>query len=506
MRPLIVAIAALGIAGLPGSALADPIHVQVDGNITFVSPGLDGTFDQVTGFSFVFGWDPSRAHVAGPFQGGTVYSVPFTVDGTIGGQHVAVARDDFVEIPGGGGYVYFEGESTLIAGVERYGPNRDWGVRAFTLTLHGWGKSAAWNSRSRGGRACRLDGAVHRRRSAGVGRRSRRDGGRRRTWDHDVSSRDSGAIHRFGSATRRLRARHSSRCPGRPSAPLTLAQGTWCGRGQSTSAFLRTRGIESMPVSGTVLMMRPIRLLLVALAIGTSPTFSSAEPIYVRMDGTLTSISAGMNGAFDEAAGFSFVLGWDPTPAYIVGPLQGGVVYSVPFSVSGTIGGEWVEFATFDWTEIPADGSRLYFERESALVAGTGRYGPNDAWGIRAFLVTLHGWEPALTGIPDYVDPALFGSVEVYFAEAVESSIGVRAGADVGAVRGLTTAVHAVPEPASIFILLLGVCGLAGRAIPRSAPLEILIRRSVQVAAHSPREAVAPGAGRLAGQDVRVPD
>jgi hypothetical protein len=210
--------------------------------------------------------------------------------------------------------------------------------------------------------------------------------------------------------------------------------------------------------------IRSIRVLLAAAWLGTMASAVSAEPIYVQIDGTLTSLSPEVAGSFDQAAGFSFVLGWDPVPAYTIAPLQGGVVYSVPFSVSGTIGGERVDFTTFDWTEIPADRRTLYFEHESGLVAGAGRYGPQQNWGVRAFLVRLHGWDPELSGIPDYVDQDLFGSIEVFFAEALETPFGTRAGVDVGAVRGVTTSVHAVPEPASILVLALGAFGMLGPA------------------------------------------
>jgi hypothetical protein len=211
------------------------------------------------------------------------------------------------------------------------------------------------------------------------------------------------------------------------------------------------------------MIIRSVRVLLVACSLVATAATAAAEPIYLQIDGTLTSLSPAIAGSFDQSAGFSFVLGWDPVPAYVIGPLHGGVVYSAPFSVSGTVGGEWVEFSTFDWTEIPAGGGILYFEQDSALAAGPSRFGPQQNWGVRAFLVTLRGWEPALTGIPDHVPPDLFGSMEVYFAETFETPNGTRAGFDVGAMRGVTTSVHAVPEPAAVLVLLAGACGMLGR-------------------------------------------
>jgi hypothetical protein len=201
-------------------------------------------------------------------------------------------------------------------------------------------------------------------------------------------------------------------------------------------------------------------------------TSAQADPITVQVGGTLTTVTEGVSGVFPTDTAFSFALTWDPDAAYVVGPLGPSLVYSMPYGVEGTIGDNPLSFSTFDWAE--AYGG-LYLERDSVLIAGTVRYGPDSSWGIRAMTINLYGWDPPLSNVmPTSIPPNLIGAFTIYLSEVGPPlGDGYRAGTQVGTVSGEITSVQQIPEPGTALLLVAGLPAIfwcQRRSRPRSPP------------------------------------
>ena len=197
-----------------------------------------------------------------------------------------------------------------------------------------------------------------------------------------------------------------------------------------------------------------ILLAAAGLALVTRPL--GAEPIYIQMDGVITSISSPLTDTFDQASGFSLIFGWDPARARPIPPSTSS--YLTPFSVAGTIGGQYVAFETEDYTRLYPESGVAYFELDRTLSVDPRRYGPNGDWGVRAFTLFLDGWDTSLSSFPTYGSANLHGNLALYINEVGSNNFLLQ---DVGGLHGTTTAVSAIPEPSSALVLLLGVCAVA---------------------------------------------
>jgi hypothetical protein len=213
------------------------------------------------------------------------------------------------------------------------------------------------------------------------------------------------------------------------------------------------------------MLRNSLRILFAFAGLAVVARPAGAEPIFIQVDGIVTSVSTSLTDTFDQASGFSFILGWDPARAQPL--LPSSTQQIMPFSVVGMFGGQYVAFETEDYANFYPTAGGAYFERDSLTAGGVTRYGPDSRWAVRGFALTLYGWDTPLSTFPTYGSANLHGDWGLYIGELRSGSTNLL-GFDVGGLRGSTTSVSVVPEPSAALALLIGVCGVAAHRSRRT--------------------------------------
>lgn len=213
-------------------------------------------------------------------------------------------------------------------------------------------------------------------------------------------------------------------------------------------------------------MLRPLALI-VLLELGFTPLVSAA-PITVTFTGDIVSVLSVLNPPLDETMTFTGSFTYDsstvPRAGATFNSAEFDAVSNVNFSIGGGVYSASMNGVSLPEIEIENNDAALgdIFTLISDGLTGTGVPG----YSLLQFNLRLSDSTAAALGdaqnLPGALSLASFDSTLFILDFQDDTDPGVGIGAIYGPLTSLTTSPTVVPEPASLFLLGLGLLAVAG--------------------------------------------